>query len=57
MQVAVVYVGIEVGIFRELAKDSARDFTAAELAKERGASPDLLGKSQPSPPSRRRTAK
>ncbi|KAL8712080.1 MAG: hypothetical protein Q9220_003514 [cf. Caloplaca sp. 1 TL-2023] len=44
LQVAVVYSGIELGLFQELAKEGAGTMTVTDLAEKSGASPDLLAR-------------
>ncbi|KAL8824799.1 MAG: hypothetical protein Q9191_004810 [Dirinaria sp. TL-2023a] len=45
MQTAVIYVGVELGLFKELAKENAGSMTAIQLAEKTRASPQLLGSS------------
>ncbi|KAL5347912.1 hypothetical protein ACLOAV_007323 [Pseudogymnoascus australis] len=42
LQVAVIYIGVELGIFKQLAKRTT--LTVTELAETSGASPELLGR-------------
>lgn len=42
MQTAVIYVGVELGLFKELAKENADSMTGMQLAEKTGASPQLL---------------
>ncbi|KIV83086.1 hypothetical protein PV11_05144 [Exophiala sideris] len=42
IQIAVVYVAVQLGLFKHLAKDPSSSVTVAQLAEESGASPELL---------------
>jgi hypothetical protein len=44
LRLSIVYTGMEIGLFQQLAAQPDRTQTAAELAAKTGASPELLGK-------------
>ena len=43
MELAVIYVGVDLGIFKELVAEKEDTLTLTQIAEKTGASPELLG--------------
>lgn len=43
LELAVIYIGVDLGLFAELVKDNTNSLTVTQLAERSGASPVLLG--------------